>query len=577
MDNVKDFLEVSLTEVQLPKAVVLKNRRLAFLHRFLQLGALSLVVFTIAYEQIWYENFTPNSGGMTAWNESPDPVAFSNSDVKHCTDLDSFRFEWSSDWIYAPTSCWSLPSDEQFYKDGHHIFYPTYIVEHEVWKGRGLDCAPNAKACGINNGSLEQSTRACSCSFPQDEYFVKNAEEQRLYILHRFRADLEQGITATGSVEMDHHELKFRDGRTEKVEAPMLTKFRKSDGSPCYIGGKDVWSQEDARHGIGGTLTEWIRCAGVDSFDSDPLSVNEIHGLPPHLRIMGFVLDVNVNYVYPYAKGDFNGMLAEVSVSVRTSWNSKKLLQHASVPPSFSSGESQRVKYMYGVSTSFTVSGRYKRFNPYTLINGLVNAFVIMAFPAFVIQFLALNCIGNVSKVYKEALQPAFNIYDSFIGLFAKVMVSASAYRVMNHCIKKEDKAFSEKVSNMKGFRKSDLTDFVRDIFQTHIKNEVLQDHELETLLHFILGSVTGGDKAGINWDRFMEATLSAEAVHASDMVSFIDHDRVRSLGERLLDDASIRDSQVKKMLRASGSNLSDNSVDGQDTILEEIQTPVPL
>eukprot|EP00415_Alexandrium_ostenfeldii_P003080 UN3080 len=85
--------------------------------------------------------------------------------------------------------------------------------------------------------------------------------------------------------------------RGEMIERKgyMTTIFLHGDGTPCKVGGKSEWSNEDSLNGISGTLREFLACAGLD-LDSSPRTLLAASGLAPHVRTMGLSLELQLDY-----------------------------------------------------------------------------------------------------------------------------------------------------------------------------------------------------------------------------------------------------------------------------------------
>eukprot|EP00419_Tripos_fusus_P049680 CAMPEP_0172837634 /NCGR_PEP_ID=MMETSP1075-20121228/27346_1 /TAXON_ID=2916 /ORGANISM="Ceratium fusus, Strain PA161109" /LENGTH=141 /DNA_ID=CAMNT_0013681051 /DNA_START=64 /DNA_END=486 /DNA_ORIENTATION=- len=113
----------------------------------------------------------------------------------------------------------------------------------------------SGEGCRNNNCSALGQDLNASCRCEIDEAFlIKNIDDDKVFFHHGYSVNYEDttghGSRVTKRIKVDSSNPRIK------------TKVVKTDGSDCSIGGKTIWNHEDARNGLGGTVSEWLECGG---------------------------------------------------------------------------------------------------------------------------------------------------------------------------------------------------------------------------------------------------------------------------------------------------------------------------
>jgi len=166
----------------------------------------------------------------------------------------------------------------------------------------GLSCGLQAEEWCRNrsataNYAVDASAGTCSCNVDQ-QYFMANPEAQRMLLFHGYEVDVTGGTNprlVRGSSASGTHAQGTMPGDMKVTQGHLVTRIQTPNGEPCKVGGRSDWSEADARAGIGGELSEWLACAGVN-LDTEPQSITPAAAFPPHLRTMGLTLQLRLDY-----------------------------------------------------------------------------------------------------------------------------------------------------------------------------------------------------------------------------------------------------------------------------------------
>ena len=136
---------------------------------------------------------------------------------------------------------------------------------------------------------------ACECR-RQRSFFAASPEKQRFLVMHGFLAsnmgvfgnERMRGSTRFSSNQRSSDGRSWQDVRDEGI----LTVVQDDQGQECLIGGTSRFYPHESRLGIGATIEEWLRCAGVDLEWSDPAVATQAHSEPPVARLTGLELAI---------------------------------------------------------------------------------------------------------------------------------------------------------------------------------------------------------------------------------------------------------------------------------------------
>eukprot|EP00930_Biecheleria_cincta_P001246 TRINITY_DN102394_c0_g1_i1.p1 TRINITY_DN102394_c0_g1~~TRINITY_DN102394_c0_g1_i1.p1 ORF type:complete len:632 (-),score=82.20 TRINITY_DN102394_c0_g1_i1:263-2158(-) len=537
-----EFITAEFSQVRLDRKIVITNRRLGIIFKLLQVFALILIVLIIVVPQSWRKQYRPKQYDVSLWRESGPSTAYKANNVRHCTHVSEYSFNWSATWSYAPSKCRSLSARQLFLKQGSNVYHPTYIDEGIDWKGECSDNNRNACLSQFADVTYSEAEGECRCT-AREQYFVKNAEESRIVFLHGALVELDSHMQAKARLDQDFHVLVHSDGQETTVPGEMITVFEKHDGSPCMLDGRSEWKSNEASLGVGGSLKELLACADV-TLDSDPRLL-DVSGKPaPHLRTMGLVLELRISYQYPSHRHD--GILAVIHVVPRPVWNSVKVVEYTQQVGSLSNGTAEIEKYMYGVSQLIVVDGFYYRFNAYELMTSIVNAFVVWSIPRVLLEFIALYFVGQVSSVFRRVVHQKFNMYNAITDTLSKLMISSMTFRCMKNA------GFKVPASDIPGISKAELNTWMKDVFNGGIASGHLSEDELDRVSSYLVheqekhqighSDEEREDSLGdgvISFTEFCAANVAQEAVTTRDMIRILDVEAPRSCLELIFDDTA--------------------------------------
>ncbi|CAD7953200.1 unnamed protein product [Amoebophrya sp. A25] len=401
--------------VNLPREIIIENRRLGLLHVVLTVLVGIWVIYNFIYSRAWNLEHIPVHGMVELWSGSPSTW---DATVKHCTDLSYYNYDWSSTFMYRPTKCMRLPEGENQYKLGSRMYITTYAVD-SYYVG------------GVKQWSLE--------------FLTQNVDDLMIYFNHGYQVTTQSDKVVRGRDKFQGEEGTLGGSMSEisGEQGQMLTIFQDSSGSrECVIGGKSRWKPRDALSGISGKLSEFLACGGIslDDYNHKVKTNSAVEVGTPTYRITGAGLKLE-HYYYNslmHSESDWAGTVCYIRVRTVPIWNSNQIAAHTTVydgtisgtNPSASDVQSAyRFRYQYGVSVELEALGTFSLFDYQALITGLVNALVLLALPTAVIKVIACKFCGPISAVYERSQAEPVDLNEFIYGAVARKFVYAHVFK----------------------------------------------------------------------------------------------------------------------------------------------------
>eukprot|EP00429_Kryptoperidinium_foliaceum_P055262 CAMPEP_0176082204 /NCGR_PEP_ID=MMETSP0120_2-20121206/41119_1 /TAXON_ID=160619 /ORGANISM="Kryptoperidinium foliaceum, Strain CCMP 1326" /LENGTH=458 /DNA_ID=CAMNT_0017415971 /DNA_START=328 /DNA_END=1704 /DNA_ORIENTATION=- len=433
------------------------------------------------------------------------------------------------------TECIDIPDGEQVSKLGTNIFVATAIQDQVKTRASGAtDCSTLKVACEDRGGTF--AAARCECT-EDHQGLVSHAEDTHVHLNHGYIVSWPSGSKYRGQ---DKAQAQVKHSSSEPwttvdgEPGKMVTVIRDHRGQPCKVGAdtpggaKDTWYQSDvSADGLAVTLRELLSCAEVSLDAPEPTLASGLatEEGQPRARIAGMNIHLDFSYHNAEDSGHivdgFDGTVCVLTVSTDPRWNSATQMAYSAIPDARTGAGAYRSRKAYGISFTFQAKGSFSKFDAQNLVTVFVNALVILALPAAIVQFLALNGLGALSKVYKRAQAQVLSISRQFSGLTARMLAGAAAFETL--CAENDDKATIHGPLFLQRLEAA---------FHKQLNNGELEAEEFKTMCDQVLQDMDTGSSSGVSLDEFLAAFSSEECLRPKDMVKFFDKSRSRSILE---------------------------------------------
>lgn len=502
--------------MKVPRMLAIQSKRLAALHKLLQALIIILVLYYCVETGIWKEDCPMEPWSTAILSGSANRSAGINSTVGHCATLPEA----------VPRVCRPLSQDEAFVFVKNGVFIPTVISESSSWDGSGEACRMNATQqwCqdSVPAGAFKSDIAGrCSCQ-GTDRFYVLDPLQERLKIFHGYRARLSSGTSVLGGSAMTA-DVHFAGRYLYQESGELLTIFQSLGGSRCLVGGRSTWTRTDASNGISATLEELLICAGLSlEMSPDMLAKGAFtyqSGIT--LRDMGLSLELQ----FAYSSTGFLSQRPQVChVTVTALPN---FISHHSRGTRLD-GAMRWTREANGVVLTTVLHSTYQRFHLPTLVNSLVNLFVIMQIPLTIVQLLALYCLGSVSKIYRNARQTNLNIFTQLHSFIAKHLLAVVGFRGLVG-------VWNGSVSSMPKLSKEALLDQLEDVFAEECNNDILHCTDIMRMVNVVFQHMDTDGSGEIGFREFVQACNGQESHELATLAHFFRPQKKKNLG-RLFD-----------------------------------------
>jgi hypothetical protein len=530
--------------------------------RFLQLCAVGFAAWFIVYSKSYLRQSPITPFGVQVWSTSAGVAENMAENVKHC-ELSADDYTSGKAGAFSkPSACRWLPDGEAHATIADGIFISTANEDRYQREARGeMACAQLAASCQGVGAAMDPDeapyTRAdgsCSCT-EADDFFTRNPEKRKLYLHHGYEVLLDSSgkKMQRGVSWMQTATLKNGDERTQ-IDQPIRTTITDWEGNPCELGdtapseiagsgAKSVWTAAEVAGGIGGTLSQWLACAGVDLDEHAEEIAPDEEGVK--LRRTGFHLDLEITTrAEKGSTKEWPTVESTIRVAARTGdMNSVQTLAYTKMyRPSSGEGE-YRARKTFGISVHVIATGQFGCFDWAAMITALVNCMVIAQLPNKAVMVLALYCLGLLSKIYYAAQSQRLNITAQFHGAVARYMMATQAFRGLTGQSKIEH-----------GMTYSELSKHMKIVFDKQLSHNGgdIETDELQKMVRMVMwgmdrpeqgerfdedGNPLQLEDGNINNDEFIRACGCNEVIRMGQIANFFDDERKASCLEYLFDD----------------------------------------
>merc|ERR1712096_565145 len=179
-----------------------------------------------------------------------------------------------------------------------------------------------------------------------------------------------------------------------------------------------------------------------------------------------------------------------------------------------------RYRTMHVVTVRTTTEGKFEFFDRALLLTAIVSSIVLIRLPTQIVGFIALYCVGLMSKIYKASQAGKLDIAHSLHGFCVRLISAAHSFKSVS--------------SETKTMTRDQVYELLREGFQKQINDGILSKEELERLVHKVMQDLDiSGD--GVSIDEFINASCSNETVNAQDVANLFDSQRKRGILEKVL------------------------------------------
>jgi len=558
----KVFLWDCLSRVSLPREVVLINWKLGVVFKLLQAGAFVGAIYILRTKI--HKEYRIKDPVLEFWKDgarAADNV--SDLSVLHCVSPDQYHYNFSTDRRHTPTQCKaSAEAGGDYVKSGQTLFFATLRSEETSRRSSGAAGCSALRSTCLNSWKAAYSEEAnydsCECRHT-DEFFIQNQELHRVSMKHSYFIEKDDSgdVWESGSSSIAKITEKTKE---EKFTVPgvVVTRVMSEDNTICELSGKKEWLPGEGD--ITGSIEEWIAC-GQKGLSLDHRSnltrSKDASGPAPYLRVTGVKVVLNLRYSNDHdleyrtvevendeaspeilqTKPKVNKTLpvratCDIIVGAYARWNVQIRSDTTLLPDgdALDTDSQTLVVYSYGVTFEFGGSGTFKFFDFLTLLDGIIQAIVLLGIPVTIVRFLAKNNIGVVSEIYSFAMEQKFNIFDQFHGLAARMMTTAIGFRGITG-------QFDVPVDKLKPINHKFIEDRMLETFEQEMGADThIQEEEIRRITQVVVAGIDESGEGEVSYDEFLRASSANEFVGAKDMLKFFDEQRKPGFLERLLD-----------------------------------------
>ncbi|CAK9037816.1 unnamed protein product [Durusdinium trenchii] len=551
--------------IYVQKYVTIQNVRLGLLHLCLKIAAGIWALVLMFSLRAYDNNAVPSGSFLEVW-QMPAPSAQSG-DFSYCTNPEQYDYVYNEDYVYKMSGCETLHLGEAHRKQGNSIFFPTSIDDSYVWTFGAAACAAGSNAseaqvlCNVKGGILRildstENGKSCQCLISHS-FFARHPEGQRLFFTHGFEAS-NLGVMGNGrmrgSIRSDSNQYSYDGKKWQDLnDGGILTMVQDQNGESCALGGHSKFLPDAARQGIGGTLSEWMVCAGVDLQMADPKmrSQHPMEWSAPTARVTGLELNIQLDYRNVHHEVGFSGVVCYVRISAIQLWNSENYVSYGQLLDG--GWSSYRSRHQRGVEVRFLVEGRIDFMDFIRLTTAISNVLTIMSIPAILVSLLALYGLGPLSSIYAAAANSKVNVCDDTKTAVTRLITNEAAMKLIEEGITRTHvrNTFTRALTHyidLKPANKHNMHEekWKRKLEKLDQAEGTLQDKELDQLVEFVMQSINHrkkGQRASqsnsrIDVEEYLKLHLRNDPVQLPVIVQLFDDDRDKGILERIFQDS---------------------------------------
>jgi len=536
LTNLCRFTAEEFLVLHVPKKLIIPSWKLGLLLRMMQAAMVIGVLTYGLYKEVWLEEFTPEHWKVDLWSETSPVNKLSNA--RHCQNS-SLYVHKRAGIVQVPTHCSATGLSTGIaipHVRPGSVFVPTLVDEIDNWSGIGSACSESTRTwCGNGhrsgiyteaNGTGDEVSCACHM---KTTFFAMNPEEQVVALRHGFQVDLSRG--------RNQEVVRESVSMGQDTTAGILTIIKDHNGVECVVGGKSSWSSlEAARAGIRGKLSEWLACAGVPSLEMSPAKLTAGTGLPPHLRSMGLKLNMHRDYLNRH-DANHPGTVCFLRVSATVEWTVGPTSQIGLQLP-FAVAGSMHVESTHlsvGVEVQAReIGGYYAVFSYRHTVRAIVDCLVLWQVPFYIVKFLGLICLGQLSELYRRAARTRFDFFGHVPRAISKMMLANTGFRGLLGGL------WTGRANKLPAMSRRGLSDHLFDLFDDSVQSGLLSQQEVQQMATVTFQHLDSKAKGGITCGDFIRSCTADDVMTLQQLTKFLSkHERTALEG--MLDDSRIR------------------------------------
>lgn len=222
-----------------------------------------------------------------------------------------------------------------------------------------------------------------------------------------------------------------------------------------------------------------LECVGLDMDEEyDDLRINDpLENKTFHLRLTGVNLIANMEFLSPSLHGEaHDDVLCKIRLEAILGRSLQMESDHVQVPSPSASYSLNIGQLKYGITVSIRVAGSIAVFDPYQLLDALLNLVVLMSLPIKIIMFICMHMLGSLSYIYRDQIVEVFDMRDAIRGLMGRLFRHAAAFRVFSTELAKDQNTMGSDFFRQK----------VHTICKPYSTSGVSSESELEVLASFL-------------------------------------------------------------------------------------------
>jgi hypothetical protein len=217
-----------------------------------------------------------------------------------------------------------------------------------------------------------------------------------------------------------------------------------------------------------------------------------------------------------------------------------------------------RTRTMYGARVSIKVSGEFSTFDMILCLNFLVDCIVLLQLPFYLVQFIALNCLGFISEIYRSAKKAHFNVQQQVFGQVARLMLAGSGFEAM-----------AAADGDGSHLSEHDILTRLQECFHAEIEGGILTEHETVSMAKATFHALNVNGNDYIELSEFLRAFTVDNCISVQHAAKFFDQDAKLSRLQRLVDN-SVSDRETIFSRQSTKEECVDAEVIGKGAKCEQ-------
>jgi len=170
---------------------------------------------------------------------------------------------------------------------------------------------------------------------------------------------------------------------------------------------------------------------------------------------------------------------------------------------------------------------------------------VILQLPLFIVEFVALYCLGILSEIYRNAKRSQLNVYKHFHSAMAKMMIAEMGFRGLM------GGAWHGSVLKL-SLTEQGVFEHLSDVFGDQIDAGTLQKEELQRMVAVTFRHIDADGTGTVTCGEFITSFMASELITVPTMARYFDDDVKVSPLRVLLDSSWHQRAHDIKLWKAS-------------------------